>query len=139
MKKIQVLLRATVVFLLAFFVSFNLVVDKAMATGQFSLTCKDITLDGSTLSANCKTRNGGQNNTSISLDEYIGNLDGTLSWGDHNFSQTCSDLGLAQSLISRQFVLAGNCERAVGRNIYSHSEIGLNDHIANIDGTLEFE
>jgi hypothetical protein len=139
MKKIQVLLRATLVFLLAFFVSFNLVVDKAMATGQFSLTCEDITLDGSTLSAMCETRNGDQKETSINLDKYIGNLDGTLSWDDHNFSQTCSDLGLAQLLSSRQLILAANCERAVGGNTYSPSDIELDAHIANIDGTLKYE
>lgn len=39
MKKVWLLLRVAMVFLFAFVVSLNLVVDNAMATGEFSLSC----------------------------------------------------------------------------------------------------
>nr|5K79_A Chain A, Cyanovirin-N domain protein [Gloeothece citriformis PCC 7424]5K79_B Chain B, Cyanovirin-N domain protein [Gloeothece citriformis PCC 7424] len=108
-------------------------------TGQFSKTCEDITLDGSTLSAFCQKADGYTlNETSINLDEEIGNLDGTLSWGDHNFSLTCDSIGLAQSLFTRTYVLAAECERRDGYT-YIPTEIELDEHIANIDGTLTYE
>ena len=138
MKKLNFLLKVTLVFLFACVISFNLVVDRAMATGDFSQSCADIKLDGSSLSAECRKINGAYENTTINLDDYIGNLDGTLSWGDHLFSRTCKDIYLGQLLSNREYVINASCEKRDGYT-YEATEINLDDHIANIDGALKYE
>ena len=137
MKKVYLLLKVTCAFLFACVISLNLFVDKAMATGQFSQTCENIELNGSNLSADCRKINGSYQGTSIDLDYEIGNLNGVLSWGDHNFSITCKDMGLGQ-LFTRQYVLNAKCEKADGFT-YEQTEITLDEHIANIDGNLKYE
>lgn len=137
MKKMYSLIKVVFAFLFACVVSFNFVVDQAMATGQFSRTCDQIEVNNGELSAVCKTRNGNLNKTSINLDEYIGNLDGVLSWGDHNFSQTCDNIALASSFATRQLVVAAEC-RERDQDI-NYTDIALDDHIANIDGKLQYE
>lgn len=139
MKKVWLLLRVAFAFLFACLVSLNIVVDKAMATGQFSLTCENIDLSGSTLSATCETTDGDLSETSIDLNQYIGNLDGILSWDDQDFSQTCQDVALAQLLGSKQLILVANCQPADGGDTDHPSDIELDAHIANIDGTLKYE
>ncbi len=112
-----------------------------MATGQFSPTCDNekIEIDGSTLSASCEKRNGDSQETSIDLARYIGNLDGKLSWGDKDFSKTCKNINLAQLLSTKQLIIVAECQPAVGGDSYSPTEIELDAHIANIDGTLKYE
>ncbi|WP_013321276.1 CVNH domain-containing protein [Gloeothece verrucosa] len=138
MKKIKLLLKVAVAFLFAFLLSFNLMVKGAMATGEFSRTCEDIELKGSTLIANCDTSYGDDVDSSLNLDEFIGNLDGTLSWGDHNFSQTCRAVGLGQLLSTKAYILSAECERA-DQQSYISTDIVLDEHIANIEGTLTYE
>lgn len=139
MKKVWLLLRVAMVFLFAFVMSLNFVVDKAMAD-QFSLSCdKDnIQLDGSTLSTKCQKSNGDSQQTSIDLNRYIGNQDGKLSWDDEDFSKTCKNIGLAQLLNTRQLILVAECQSA-DRKSYYPSEIELDARINNDDGTLEYE
>ncbi|MEG4441551.1 mannose-binding lectin [Microcoleus sp. F4-D5] len=141
MKKVWLLLRVAMVFLFAFVMSLNFVVDQAMATGQFSLSCdKDnIELNGSTLSTKCKKSNGDSQETSIDLNRYIGNHDGKLSWGDKDFSKTCKNTGLAQLLNTRQLILVAECQPADGGNTYYPSELELDAHIVNAEGTLKYE
>ncbi|MDJ0731219.1 MAG: CVNH domain-containing protein [Crocosphaera sp.] len=139
MKTVNTMLKVVFAVLFACIVSFNIVVDKAMATGEFSQTCQDITLKGSTLSADCEKADGYTlEQSSINLDEYIGNLDGTLSWGDSRFSLTCEDLGLGQSLFNRHYTLSGKCEKRDGYTLES-TDIDLDSHIANINGVLTYE
>jgi hypothetical protein len=138
MKIVNRLVKVVFAVLFACIVSLNFVVDQAMAT-EFSQTCNDITLNGSTLSAVCEKADGySLNPTVINLDEYIGNLDGTLSWGDSRFSLTCQDLGLAQSIISNRYIISGNCEKRDGHTLEA-TDIDLDDHIANINGKLKYE
>lgn len=140
MKTIQLLFKITIVLLFAFIVSFNFAVNPVMATGQFSLTCdKDnMAINGSTLSTSCKEKDGDAHQTSLNLDEYIANHDGTLDWGDKDFSKTCKNIGLAQSLSNRQLILAADCKTAAGDS-YTPTEIELDAHIVNIDGNLQYE
>jgi hypothetical protein len=141
MNKIWQFLKVTMVFLFAFVMSLNFVVDQAIATGQFTLSCdKDnIQINGSTLSTKCQKINGDFQETSIDLNRYIGSPDGKLSWGDKDFSKTCKNIGLAQLLRTRQLILVAECQPAVGGDIYSPSEIELDAHITNADGTLNYE
>lgn len=136
MKKVSLLLKVAFTFLFACLISFNLVVNNASATGQFSKTCKDINIEGSILSASCKTIKGYYQETSINLDAYVGNLDGILSWGDHNFSLTCDNVALAQSLRG-EYEVVGKCKTIAGD--YNQTELALDAHIANINGNLKYE
>ncbi|QMS88016.1 cyanovirin [Nostoc edaphicum CCNP1411] len=128
------MLKICATFLCAIFLSFNLVIGNAWATGQFSQTCQDISIDGSTLTATCEQADGYTlSTTSIDLNPYIANLDGALDWDGDKFALTCDNIGLAGA--SR---LRAECERADGQT-YLGTYIDLNEHIANIDGTLKFE
>ncbi len=128
------MLKICAAFLCAIFLSFNLVTANAWATGQFSQTCKDISIDGSTLTATCEKADGyTPSTTSIDLNPYIANLDGTLDWDGDKFALTCDNIGLAGA--SR---LRAECERADGQTSLG-TYIDLNEHITNIDGTLKFE
>ncbi|MBN3908178.1 MAG: cyanovirin [Nostoc sp. NMS1] len=128
------MLKIFAAFFCAIFLSFNLVINNAWATGQFSQTCENISVNGSTLTATCEKADGyTPSTTSINLNPYIANLDGTLSWDGEQFAQTCENVGLAGA--SR---LRAECERADGQT-YLGTYIDLNEHITNIDGTLKFE
>ncbi|MCW5313693.1 cyanovirin [Nostoc sp. KVJ3] len=128
------MLKICVTFLCGIFLSFNLVIGNAWATGQFSQTCKNISVDGSTLTATCEKADGYTlSPTSIDLNPHIANLDGSLSWDGEEFAQTCDNVGLAGP--NR---LRAECERADGQT-YQGTYIDLNEHITNIDGTLKFE
>ncbi|ACK70338.1 Cyanovirin-N domain protein [Gloeothece citriformis PCC 7424] len=137
MKKAQLVLTFFFSFLLAVFVSFNLVVDSAMAfSGPVSESCIDLELSGSILSANCETANGYYEKASINLDEVIGNLDGMLSWDSQNFSQTCEDISLEKRYSITFPILMATCQEAIGGENYMATEVYLDDHIFNVNGTL---
>lgn len=128
------MLKICVTFLCALFLSLNLAIGNAWATGEFSQTCVDINVDGSTLTATCEKADGYTLSTSsIDLNSYIANLDGTLSWDGDQFALTCDNTGLAGG--SR---LRAECEKADGVT-HLGSYIDLDDHIANIDGQLQYE
>ncbi|MEB3357256.1 MAG: CVNH domain-containing protein [Synechococcales bacterium] len=96
------------------------------------MTCDDIHVGGSFLSAMCEKADGyTMKETEIDLDDYIGNLDGELSWGDHLFSLTCYDI------YTDTDILSANCLDREGYIV--PTELDLDDHIANIDGNLRFE
>jgi hypothetical protein len=99
--------------------------------GNFSQTCKNLTLQGSELKAECKKRDQSPNATSLKLDEKIGNLDGVLSFGDHNFSQTCSDIKLNGA------TLTAVCKRKNGTP--NQTSLNLDKGIDNTDGVLKFD
>jgi hypothetical protein len=130
----QLMLKICVTFLCALLLSFNMAIANAWATGEFSQTCNNISLEGSTLTASCEKADGYTlSATSIDLNPYIANLDGTLSWDGDKFALTCDNIGLAGK--NR---LRAECERADGET-YLGSYINLDEHIANIDGQLKFE
>lgn len=144
MNNLSVFFKLAFAFLLACVISLTGIVDGAMATGQFSQTCEDIGLGQSLstraylLNAQCEKIDGSFQATSIDLDESIGNLNGTLSWGDANFSKTCKDIGLGQDFLTREYTLNAQCEKVDGIT-YEQTDINLDEHIANIDGVLEYE
>lgn len=131
MKKGLSLLKATVAFLFALVVSFNLVVNGALALGQFSQTCRNIDVSGSELSASCEKANGGFDNTSINLNPVIENVDGKLEWQPKNFIETCRDTSVSGSLLKAE------CKTRNQNFVFT--TINLDDHIANIDGNLRYE
>jgi len=72
-------------------------VSTAMA-GNFSHTCRDISIDGGQLSAICRTQDQRERNTAINLDRFIGNIDGRLTWGERNFSHSSRDIYVWQQI-----------------------------------------
>jgi len=97
----------------------------------FSETCEKITIAKGVLSAQCKKADGKHFvHSSISLNDYIGNKDGHLTWGAKGFSHHAADVHVnAQGILSAK--LKGPGEKLV------ESKLDLNAHIRNNDGVLE--
>lgn len=126
------MLRIATAFVCALFLAFNLLVGNAWATGDFSQTCRNINLEGSLLTAECEQVDGYTYvPTAIDLNDYIGNINGTLEWGDHLFSLTCYGTTVEGNR------LTGECEKR-DRYTLDNTSINLDEHIANIDGELTF-
>ncbi len=132
MKKFSSFVKATIAVLCAFVLSFGLFANNALATGDFSLSCFDSSVDGSTLVSQCRRINGSIQPTSINLNPFIENVNGDLLWQPDNFIATCFDTELEGG-----FLLTGKCKRR--DQSINYTEIDLDEHIANIDGTLTFE
>jgi hypothetical protein len=130
--KMNRVFRVLVASVFATVLAFDLFTSNAWALGGFSKTCRDASVTGSTLSASCERANGGYNPTSIDLNPYSGNIDGSLSWNDKNFIETCRRTGLKSGS-----TLTAECKKK-DQN-FVNTSIGLDAHIANIDGRLRYE
>lgn len=64
----------------------------------------------------------------INLNNYIGNIEGTLTWGECNFTASSCNISLHGSTLSAA------CDDSNG--ISHYSSINLDDYISNIEGTL---
>nr|3S3Y_A Chain A, TANDEM CYANOVIRIN-N DIMER CVN2L0 [Nostoc ellipsosporum] len=100
--------------------------------GKFSQTCYNSAIQGSVLTSTCERTNGGYNTSSIDLNSVIENVDGSLKWQPSNFIETCRNTQLAGSS-----ELAAECKTRAQQ--FVSTKINLDDHIANIDGTLKYE
>lgn len=76
--------------------------------------------------------NGSYKDTSINLNSSIENVDGSLVWQPDNFIETCRNTTLASSS-----VMTAECKTRDQR--FVSTAINLDEHIANIDGTLKYE
>jgi hypothetical protein len=65
----------------------------------FAESCRNAVMHGGILHAECLTLTGGFQNSSINLDECIGNHDGSLRWGESNFSASAQDVRLEGALL----------------------------------------
>jgi len=103
---------------------------KEALAGNFSRSCGDIALNGTTLSATCKDRSANPRRTSLDLNRRIGNRDGrlTISGG---YASTCKNVGL--SGVSLQ----GDCKTFNGD--FRSTSLDLNRVITNNDGNLTFD
>ncbi|KAF9560338.1 Cyanovirin-N [Agrocybe pediades] len=97
----------------------------------FSDTCEKITIAKGVLSAQCQKADGKHSvHSSISLNDYIGNKDGNLTWGGKGFSHNAVDAHVnAQGILSAK--LKGPNDKLV------ESKLNLNAYIRNHDGVLE--
>ncbi|NER50480.1 MAG: cyanovirin [Symploca sp. SIO1A3] len=132
MSKKNGFLRATVAFLSAVAMSFGMFTSHALALGDFSQTCYNSNVSSSTLSSSCRRIDGSINDTSINLNPYIENVDGTLVWQPNNFIATCRNTGLTSPSI-----MAAECKTR--SQDWNDTSIDLDDHIANINGVLTYE
>lgn len=99
-------------------------------SSSYQLTCQDITIDGSVLSAVCQRRDGSWNETSLVL-MGIENIDGVLTVTDPNLE--ASFHLSSQNISVYGDVLSAECRTRDGD--WVPSEITLNG-IENIDGVL---
>ncbi|MBH8566096.1 CVNH domain-containing protein [Nostoc sp. CENA67] len=140
MKTLGLVLKSTIAFLFAVCLSLNLLIGNALAAGQFSNTCTDTSVSESfgqvTLSAVCEKKDGSYVKTSILLNPYIGNDGkGNLIWTTDNRILNCFDFG-----VSGDGLVNATCFNLTQRNSDDvSSSIDLDDHIANIDGQLQYE
>lgn len=100
-------------------------------SGDFSKTCTNVQIQGATLVAQCQTNAGTWIQSSLDLDNHIGNHEGHLVGNAKNFSQTCSNTTITQGR-----VLVTNCETTAGPIL--RTTYDLDSSVANIDGNLRW-
>ena len=98
---------------------------------SFSQTCSNIKLEGSKLSASCRTSSGGTKSSSIDLDDYIGNTDGFFDIANTKYSTSGAS---NVSLVSR-VVLTGELTMSDGEST-RRSRLNLDNYVGNNSGTL---
>ena len=99
-------------------------------TMAFSQTSTKIAINGSVLSADCRTIEGSYRSSTLDLSTCLSNNDGTLVWAQNgNFWKTADS-----SILIEPATFQCKCIRING--FYETSSINLDEKIANIDGTL---
>jgi hypothetical protein len=97
------------------------------------LPVENITINGASLEAFCKTINGQEVQTGINLNNYIVNINGQLGWARQgNFIAS-----------SRDCVIRGNervsildCKTVTINGFETNSSLNLDERIVNINGSL---
>ena len=89
------------------------------------------------LHATCRCSDGTENESKITLDDFIGNENGNLVWGGENFSQTCKDVELVKDYKKYGPILKCNAKKTNG--LWIPVSLNLNERIANNDGVLTFK
>ena len=101
--------------------------------GAFSKTCKNISLQGSVLTATCdswkdKTKKA-EIATKVDLKDCLGNIDGKLTWKKVEFSKTSKNCKLDGVKLA--------CESQTTKGDYKPTYYDLDSTISNIDGHLQ--
>ncbi|KAF2271515.1 Cyanovirin-N [Westerdykella ornata] len=111
--------------------AFGIIATQAAPTATgFSKLCKDITLTGSWLVANCPDNNGASIQSSVYLPSKISNSDGNLVWSvDGQYQGTCITCS-----ITSDGILHCTCWKAQGHT--RDATINLEEHIAVYNGHL---
>jgi hypothetical protein len=97
---------------------------------SFSHSSNNISVDSSGyLTASCRRIDGSWNDSSINLNNYIGNIDGHLTWGESNFAQTSQNISVSGG------TLYASCQRMDGS--WNDSSLNLDNYVTNNDGNLQ--
>lgn len=120
----------------------SIVIAGQTFAGDFSSSCKNIHLSGSTLKASCQKAVGGvwAGESSINLNDHIGNRNGALIWDKKNFDDHCENKSLAgpdKPSYPPKLFLKARCRN--DNKVYVSAEINLNERISNIDGKLKYD
>jgi hypothetical protein len=107
---------------------------QASGCGNFVASCNGISISGSTLSANCKDKNGNSHFTTLDLNPHLANIDGVLQPGS-NYIGSCTSQGGSQG--GSSFTIFAACKQKNG-NVVSTS-FNVNNNVANINGQLEWQ
>jgi hypothetical protein len=121
---------------------------KALAAGDFSLTCNNIQIDEqdgtkkAMLSADCKRMDPRAKplHSSINLNDYIGNI-GFLTWATHgDFQETCGAdrLQVWNLFGAHEARFTANCQGDGPFGTNADTSLDLDAHITNIDGNLKY-
>lgn len=131
--KLKTLVSSVTVMCFSLFLALGFFSAPAAALGDFSQTCRDVSINGSTLSASCAKADGfTQNMSSINLNADIENVDGNLTWQPDNFIETCRNTQVVNGSM-----MSAECKTRAQR--WNSTNINLDDHIANINGVLTYE
>ncbi|MBE9145044.1 CVNH domain-containing protein [Planktothrix mougeotii] len=150
MKILSGWVKVIITFVLAVVLGFNVWGGQAWAIGEFSNTCTDITVSSGTdmaslgkaiLSANCEKMNGSYQQTTLELNPYLeNNRQGILSWKEAKKLGQQGLINCYDLTVSDQGVLEGICFNLSSKTSSDvETSINLNEHIANIDGSLKYE
>ncbi|KAK5797269.1 Cyanovirin-N [Linnemannia elongata] len=96
------------------------------------VSCKNFTLssDLRTLTATCESNKGSNKESSIVINDFIGNNNGNFVWGSNNFILSSSNVHL------NGVVLHGDLEDVFGDP--TPSQIDLGEKIKNVNGVLTY-
>ena len=96
----------------------------------FSRSSKDISISRSVLTANCRDSDGSYNVSTLDLNNWIANIDGSLRWAeDGKFYDSSKNTSLTDDV-----TLEADCRNVHGS--YVSSTLNLDEKIANVDGKL---
>jgi cytolysin (calcineurin-like family phosphatase) len=100
--------------------------------GNFASSCSNIALQGaSVLAATCNTTGGGTQSTTLDLDPYITNADGTMWWSSSGgFAGSCSACTLSGTELTCQ------CNNVSSQA--AATSIDVNTEVTNCGGTLTY-
>jgi hypothetical protein len=103
----------------------------AVHPSGFAESCRNVVMNGGVLHAECLTLTGEVRNSSINLDECLGNSDGEFRWGWNNFSATAQDVRLEGTILhARLGTRTGEWRDAC---------TDLQTHVENIEGDLQWK
>jgi hypothetical protein len=95
----------------------------------FSETVEHVTIHKGVLAGECKKADHKSSiQSSISLNDFIGNVDGLLTWGGRGFSHSAESVQIVKGVLSAK--LKNNAGKVI------ESKLDLNQHIQNVDGIL---
>ena len=97
----------------------------------FSLSCTDISIQGSVLSARCRNASGKHLPSQLDLNTVVGNDNGKFNWDMNNFSKSATNVGLNGAFLCAQL------RSRSGR--FVPACLNLNFCIENANGALRFK
>ncbi|KAJ1300420.1 hypothetical protein OPQ81_005240 [Rhizoctonia solani] len=92
--------------------------------------------DGHYLVAELLNSAGELNQSSIDLNDFIGNIDGEFQWGKTAFSESTKNIWLDTAYAPTLVLLKGEARKE--DESYVESSINLNDFIQNIEGEFQY-
>ncbi|KAB5589401.1 Cyanovirin [Ceratobasidium theobromae] len=100
---------------------------------SFSRTSRNVSLNGSTLRAECQRRDGSWGSWSeINTNNFLGNIDGNFQWGDANWTLTARNTHFNSPIVTSDL-------QRRDQSWVSGRTVNLDEHIANIDGQLTYQ
>ena len=99
---------------------------------SFSQTSNDINVSDAILSAQCEKEGGsGFAPSTLNLDDYLGNINGSFRWGSQIFSHS------AQNISNEGAILTAELQDESGN--WRSASVDLDEHIANMNGQLTYQ
>ncbi|KAB5590238.1 Cyanovirin [Ceratobasidium theobromae] len=99
---------------------------------SFSKTSRNASLSGAVLKADCQRNDGTWRWSEINTANFLGNIDGNFQWSDSNWNLT------ARNTTFNSPVITSDLQRR-DHSWATGKMINLDEHIANIDGTLTYK